>query len=217
MYIASTNAGKIKEISAAFADSGIELISLDVDFDELEDALKQEGITDMETISKAKARAALSVIENKKLEKLPVIVDDAGIYFEKLGNEPGIETKTFVKKHGGIEGVKKVIEEGDRAYFQSVVTYMDHVLAEPVSFVGRLYGKLSAKDTATDNEKGFPFNHLFIPDGADDFLYKIPLEQRKNFSHRFLAAGQLKNYGLSEIKRETEMTCEQEINKKNRV
>ncbi len=200
IYIATTNEGKINEIKSAFTDTEIELISLNIDFDEIEDELKKSGATNMIVISKAKAKSAIEVIKEKRLELLPVITDDTGIYFEKLNNEPGIETKSFIKKHGGIDGVKKVIAEGDVAYFQSVLSYIDQEMAEPVSFVGRLHGRLSPKDDWSGLEKSAPFGHLFIPDGYDDFLYKISTEQRKKFHHRFLAAQQLRQYILSKTK-----------------
>lgn len=205
IYIGTTNEGKIKEIKAAFANEEIELVPLAVDFDKLEDDLKETGTRDMAEISKAKARVAFQDILEKGGEILPVIVDDAGIYFEKLGDAPGIDSKSFVKEHGGIEGVKKLIAEGDRAYFQSVISYMDQSLSEPISFVGKVEGKLSAKDDAMEIEGGLPFNHVFIPDGYDEFVYKIPLEERANFGHRFKAAALLNEYLNKEIGKEIKL------------
>lgn len=194
MYIATTNNGKIKEISAAFSGTAVELLPLKVDFDELEDGMKNAGIKDMVLISQAKAKTAFAKIMQDGMELLPVIVDDAGIYFEKLNEAPGIDSKSFVKEHGGIEGVKKLIEEGDRAYFQSVISYMDKDFSKPLSFVGKVEGSLSAKDDAVEIEDGLPFNHVFIPDGYDNFVYQIPLGERAKFGHRFRAAEELKKY-----------------------
>ncbi len=202
-YIATTNEGKIKEIGAAFQGEDVELLPLEINFDELEDELKKEGVRDMEIISKAKARVAFQSVVERDLEVLPVIVDDTGIYFEKLGDEPGIDTKSFVKKHGGIEGLKNNIQEGDRAFFQSVISYMDQGMVEPRSFIGRVGGRLSARDDAQEIEGGFPFNHVFIPDGRDEFLYQIPIEERKKFSHRFQAAASLKEFLLEKTEKET--------------
>jgi non-canonical purine NTP pyrophosphatase (RdgB/HAM1 family) len=194
MYIATTNEGKIKEIKVAFENEDVQLIPLEIDFDEVEDGLKQKGIRDMVIISKAKAIAAFEFLKQKGKELLPVIVDDAGIFFEKLGDAPGIDSKSFVKNHGGIEGVKKLIKEGDRAYFQSVLSYMEGDLIEPKSFVGKIEGHLSSIDITTEIESGLPFNHVFIPDGHDEFMYKIPLGVRAKFNHRFKAAEQLKKF-----------------------
>lgn len=192
IYIATTNAGKIKEITAAFIDTNVELIPLEADFDELENKLKEDGIRDMLKISQAKAKEAIKYIQEKNLERFPVIVDDAGIYFEKMQDAPGIETKAFVKNQGGINGVKKLIQEGDGAYFQSIISYMDESFNEPKSFVGKLEGRLSPADNEQEIEKGLPFNHIFIPVGYNKFLYQIPLEERAKFSHRFKAVEQLK-------------------------
>jgi len=199
IYIGTSNEGKIKEIMAAFGDNEVEFLPLEVDFDELEDQMKQQGIRDMATISRAKAKTAFEFLKKNKMEPHSIIVDDAGIYFEKLGDEPGIDTKNFVKRHGGIEGVKKAIKEGDRAYFQNVISYMDDELSDPKSFVGKMEGRLSPRDDKAEIENGMPFNHVFIPDGYNEFMYKIPLEARKKFSHRFKAAKELKAYLKGEV------------------
>jgi non-canonical purine NTP pyrophosphatase (RdgB/HAM1 family) len=201
MYIATTNKGKIKEISAAFRNHDFELIPLEIDFDELEDGMKKDGVRDMVLISKEKAKSAFEFLKQNNKELFPVIVDDAGIYFEKLGDQPGVDTKSFFRSQGGINGIKKVIKEGDRAYFQSVISIMNSSLSEPKSFVGKVEGKLSLNDSATEIEDGLPFNHVFIPDGYDDFMYKISLEEREKFNHRFKAVALLKEY-LQEEKNE---------------
>lgn len=193
-YIATTNEGKIKEIKSALESAGIELISLDVDFDQLEDELKKNNCRDMVEISKAKAIEVIRQISDKNLEVLPVITDDAGIYFERLGDLPGIDTKTFVKQNGGIDGIKKMINEGERAYFQNVISYFSQDMKEPATFMGRVDGKLSALDNSIEIEKGFPFNHIFKPDGDNRFMFQIPLSERVNFSHRLKAAQKLNQY-----------------------
>ena len=200
LYIATTNQGKIKEIRAALG--GSELIPLEIDFDDLESDLMRHGVSDMVTVSKAKAVAAFDNMKQQGLEEFPVIVDDAGIYLERLGGAPGIGTKDFVRNYGGLTGVKETVVEGESAYFQNVLSYMDGRLEKPKSFLGKVGGHLSVKDDAAEIEKGFPLNHLFIPDGYGDFMYKIPLYERLKFSHRFRAAVLLGEY-LESLENET--------------
>lgn len=168
IHLATTNPGKVKEFRAALEGRDIELLPTKLDIPELD-------TNDMVEVSKDKARQAFLQL------KAPVLVDDAGIYIEKYGDFPGTKTKDI-----GIEGVLPKISEGDRAYFQSVVTYMDEQLSEPVSFVGKVEGILSLKDStpSTEREAGLPFNHLFIPEGKDQFMYQIPLSERMSFNHR---------------------------------
>ncbi|MFA6100154.1 MAG: non-canonical purine NTP pyrophosphatase [Patescibacteria group bacterium] len=199
IYVATTNEGKLKEIRAGLDSLNAELIPLGVETDEVEEALKKEGVRDMVAISQAKAREAQKFIKEKGLEAHPVIVDDAGIYFADRIDFPGIDSKSYIKQVG-LEGAKAEIQEGSKAYFQSVVSLADGDSVE--SFVGRVNGTLSKNDTATETEKGFPFNHLFIPEGEARFLYQIPIEERKGFSHRMKALAELRDHLKERLEQE---------------
>ena len=67
-------------------------------------------------------------------------------------------------------------------------------LIRPESFIGRINGHLSIKGNFSEIEKGFPFNHFFIPEGRSEFMAEIPLEQRINYNHRMKAAHELREY-----------------------
>lgn len=172
IYLATTNQGKIKEFNEAFKDLDIELLSADLHLHEYQ-------TDDMEAVSKHKVLQAFEQL------KAAVVVDDSGIYFEKYKNFPGVYSKP-VMDNLGFDGVKKLIEEGDRAYFQTVISYMSPDLDEPVSFIGKHYGRLSLADSQFEKEQGFPYNHLFKPDGEDRFFYQIPIVERKNQRTRAL-------------------------------
>lgn len=180
VYLTTTNEGKIKEITAALVGSGIELMPT-----KLEEIMEPQ-IVSMGEISRYKAKQAYDLLLKSGIEKPAVLVDDAGIYFEKYNEFPGVMSK-YIMEGIGMDGVKNLIAEGDKAYFQAVLSYMDETMKEPVSFVGKSEGTLSLKDNNLDLEGGLPYNHLFIPTGHDKFAYQIPTEER-SYNHRMKAA-----------------------------
>jgi non-canonical purine NTP pyrophosphatase (RdgB/HAM1 family) len=187
VYLATTNEGKIKEITAALVGGGIELMPI-----KLDDIIEPQS-NDMVEVSKSKARQAFELLKKSNVENPAVLVDDAGIYFEKYNEFPGVMTK-YLMDGVGIEGVKKLFTEGDRAHFQTVLSYMDETLSEPVSFIGTSEGHLSLTDNNLDLESGLPYNHLFIYDTCADFVYKMSVEERSEFNHRMRAARKFMEY-----------------------
>ncbi len=177
--IATTNLGKIREIQYCLGDHfEIEPIMID---------LIEPQNSDMIEVSKSKARQAFEMIGE------PILVDDSGIYFEKYNQFPGVYSKMLVDGVG-IKGIKCLVQDGDKAFFQTVISYMDETLKLPESFIGKSTGRLDLSDASLDLEQGFPYNHLFKPDGYDQFIYQIPMDQRMNFGNRMKAASQLKEY-----------------------
>jgi XTP/dITP diphosphohydrolase len=166
IYFATTNAGKIKEFQEALKDVDIELIPVDVHMEEYQ-------TDDMEAISRHKVMQVFEQLQDA------VVVDDSGIYFDKYKNFPGVYAKPIIENLG-FDGIKKLIDEGDGAYFQTVISYMAPGLSEPICFIGKHHGTLSLQDSTDTKEIGFPYNHLFKPLDDERFLYQIPIEERRN-------------------------------------
>lgn len=181
VFVATTNEGKLKEFRAVFEGSGIALEPIEIKFNELQ-------VDDIEKISKDKAVQAFGV------SKKPIFVDDVGIYIDKYKNFPGINAKQ-VAASLGVDGIKRLIDEGDKAHFIIVLSYMDEMLESPKTFIGKTTGKLSLGFNG-QGEVGFPFNQLFVPDGESKFVCEIAIQERARFSHRMKAAEELKKYLL---------------------
>ncbi|MCL5099886.1 MAG: hypothetical protein M1158_02060 [Candidatus Marsarchaeota archaeon] len=182
IFVATTNEGKLKEFREAFGGSGIEIEPLSIKFNELQQ-------DDLQKVSQQKALDAFGQI------KKPILVDDSGIYIDRYNNFPGTNTKQIIEGLG-IEGIKRLIDEGDRAHFFTILSYMDESSDVPVTFTGEAYGRLSLKYNG-GGETGFPFNQLFIPDGDSRFVCEIPVGERIKFSHRMKAASKFKEYILT--------------------
>jgi non-canonical purine NTP pyrophosphatase (RdgB/HAM1 family) len=125
-----------------------------------------------------KAKKAWEILQKQ------LLVDDAAIYFEKYHKFPGTMTK-FVAEGIGFDGLKRLIDEGDRATFLLYIVYMESADQYHV-FEGKCSGKLVKPDEFTGNPS-LPFDVFFVPDGADvtyadmrsdqshysDFYYRI--------------------------------------------
>jgi XTP/dITP diphosphohydrolase len=66
----------------------------------------------------------------------PVVVDDTGIFFEAFNEFPGALSK-FLYQGVGMKGMKGMFTEVENkhAHFQTVLTYMDETLSEPMQFI----------------------------------------------------------------------------------
>ena len=115
---------------------------------------------------------------------LPIVVEDAGIFFKSYCNFPGLNTKWIIKTIG-YQGILKLLEGGDRsAYFRSVVSYCSPGNS-PVSFEGRVEGRISDRVVTGDIEC-MDYDRVFIPDGYDK-EFALIMNIKRNISHRKIA------------------------------
>ena len=77
----------------------------------------------------------------KKLKK-PVFVDDTGIYFSDYADFPGTMTK-FVVNSLKLEGIMRLIDEGSKAFFRTLVGFTDG--KKTIICEGKLEGQLTKK------------------------------------------------------------------------
>jgi len=104
------NKSKLEEASKIANEYGIQVIGKKIKLPELMTPNEEEIIIE-------KAKYAFEKI------KKPLIVDDAGIYFEAYPNFPGAFTK-FIIKLLGFEGIFKLLEGKDKkAYFQCTIGF----------------------------------------------------------------------------------------------
>lgn len=111
---------------------------------------------DQKAVAIDKARQAWNFL------KKPVLVDDAGIYFEKYRDFPGVFTK-FVYRGLGREGLLKLVNPGDKAYFRlSMVFWYAPDLYQ--DFVGECKGYIIDQTKFTAGEQS-PYDMMFAPEG----------------------------------------------------
>lgn len=134
---------------------------------------------DQRAVAVDKARQAWDYLQK------PVLVDDAGIYFEKYRDFPGVLTK-FVYRGIGIEGLCKLTEPGDKATFRlSMVYYYGPETYEV--FVGECPGHIIHQEHFVTGEYS-PYDQIFAPEGRKEtFAELLQSGQAEQYHYRIHA------------------------------
>jgi XTP/dITP diphosphohydrolase len=110
----------------------------------------------------------------------PVIVEDDGLFIDRLNGFPG-QYSSYVFKTIGNMGILKLLENSTfrNACFRCVFAFNDG--KNSTSFVGETKGKISYKIT----EGGWGYDPIFIPDSLDVTFGILQIANKKRFfSHR---------------------------------
>ena len=192
LLIATTNKGKIRELSEFLSDLPLELVSF-ADVGITDDA-DETGTTFLEN-SQLKARFY------SKKSGLPAVADDGGLLITALGGAPGVKSRRWLGYEATdeelIEHMKKVSrdlpDDNRQAFFETVVT-----VALPDGTVDSSTGKLEgiiAKEPSFKLEQGYPYRSFFFIPQLNRFYFEDELtsEEMKLYHHRYKAVEQLKN------------------------
>lgn len=174
LYFATTNAFKLNQAKEVF-DGIFEIEGVKLDLIEIQ-------TLDQELISKHKAKQAFDIL------KQPVIVDDAGIFIEKYNEFPGILT-AYVCKGLGIDNITSLFNDGDKAQFRSIITYID--CEKEITVSGNVDGILIKKDVCEIDQKNM-FGSLFKIPEINKFMCELNEDETKEYSHRGRALKKLK-------------------------
>jgi len=129
--------------------------------------------------------AESSVIDAFKKAKLPIIVEDAGLFVDALGGFPG-PYAAYVYKTISNEGLLRLMErvEDRRARFQSVIAYFSKELKSPVCFDGEVVGEITREERKGEGNSGFGFDPVFKPAGSSRTFAEMSTVEKNRFSHR---------------------------------
>lgn len=176
IVMASSNAGKIREIARLLEGLGIEVV-----------AQTEFGVDD--AIEDGDTFAANSLIKARHAAQatgLPAIADDSGLSVDALGGAPGVYSARYAGKHGddeanndkvlaALEGIK------DRgAAFHCVATYVEP-RGEPLVAEGVWRGEILH---ARQGEGGFGYDPLFLVPDAGMSSAELSAEEKNARSHR---------------------------------
>ena len=124
--------------------------------------------------------ARYAVLENYKLFKKPVLVEDAGLFIEALNGFPG-PYSSYVYKTIGVNGILKLMEGVDnrRAYFMSVAA----IVYEPFFIIetARVEGVITKEPRGSG---GFGFDPIFVPRGSKKTFAEMSIDEKNMYSHR---------------------------------
>ncbi len=183
LIFATWNEWKFKEVRKHISPK-IELIWKSVDLDEFQ-------TDDLLAISQNKAKQAFQMV------KAPVVVDDTAIYFNAYKNFPWVFAK-FMYKSLWATWFQRLFHDikDTSGRFETVLSYMDETLEQPLSFVGHTKWKFDFSNISDGKHYSLPYNYIFIPNGMTTSVAKDYDTWLSKYSHRMKATIELNNYLL---------------------
>lgn len=174
LTVLTGNTKKFVEIQESLGRHGIIAQRQDAYIDEIQDL-------DVSVVVRDKALKAYEAVDG------PVLVDDSGIYFERYNSFPGVYSKNIFQGVG-YNGLRRLIDDGDRAYFQCFISYMDDQLDVPVVFDATYVGQLRFPvECDYDAQPEMPYASLFFPDDGAGKSMEAMTPQERSADHRHSA------------------------------
>ncbi len=176
VFFATGNIHKFNEARTILSGYGIAVGMLKLKGDEIQ----SESLKEI---------ASKSVQNAYNCVKLPIFVEDAGLFIEELSGFPG-PYAAYVYKTIHNNGILKLMAEAKnrKAKFQSVIAYCDDKTpCEPVCFDGESNGTITNAECKAEGNSGFGFDPVFRPDGSSKTFAEMTLAEKNGFSHRAMA------------------------------
>ncbi|MEP7070105.1 MAG: RdgB/HAM1 family non-canonical purine NTP pyrophosphatase [Usitatibacter sp.] len=182
VVIASSNPGKLRELSALLGPLGIEAVPQS-DFAVPE--AEEPHFTFLEN-ALAKARHAAN------MTGLPALADDSGLCVPALFGEPGVHSAYYAGKEGGREerdarNNAKLVEQlraaGDRSAFYYCVLVLVRNADDPTPIVadGTWHGEIVLEPRGAN---GFGYDPYFLVKGGSLTAAELPTAEKNRASHR---------------------------------
>lgn len=191
ILIATTNKGKLKEISNFLKDLPVEIVSLsDIG---ISDDIEETGKT-YEENSRAKA------LFYAKKSNLPAVSDDGGLEIVAFGGAPGLKSRRWLGKDSTEEDIinhmikvaKELPNNNRKAFFKTVISF-----ALPNGKVWSVTGEIEgiiAKKPYLKLLKGYPYRSFFYLPRLKKYYHEqeLTINEQKLYNHRYIALQKLK-------------------------
>ena len=176
VFFATGNINKFNEVRSILSQQGIAVGMLKLKGDEIQS----------ENLKEIAQKSALNAYRRCRL---PIFVEDAGLFIEALNGFPGPYAAYVYHtiRNGGILKLMEVIK--DRcAKFQSIIAYCDNQNScEPICFDGESKGAITLAERIEHGKSGFGFDPIFQPDGSAKTFAEMTIEEKNGYSHRAAA------------------------------
>jgi len=187
IVVATSNRGKLREISDILSDFSIKAYSELIEpFEIVEDG------NDFKENALIKARA---VFDSLGRDDLLVLADDSGISVPLLGGEPGLYSARYAGSGASdkenLELLIKNIKSRDVQRTEAFYSCAIALVSKNMEYVthGFMYGSVIVSPRG---DNGFGYDPVFIPKGFEKTLGEIDSEVKKSFSHRGKALSRMK-------------------------
>lgn len=174
---ATSNKGKVKELAAALANAGFDVVDL-----------AGAGAADVpdpeETGATFVENALLKARYYHEATGLVAIADDSGIEVDVLGGRPGVYSARYApteaERNARLLGELEGVPSSERtARFVCALALVGENLAE--TFVGTCEGRIRHTPAGTN---GFGYDPIFTPEGETRSFAEMAPEEKAAVSHR---------------------------------
>lgn len=184
IIVATSNAGKIREIKKIFSDESVEILSMgevgiNIEIEENGTTFEENSLIKARTISKLTGEISLA--------------DDSGLCVDALGGAPGIYSARYAGENATDgERIEKLLHElsdaRDRnAKFVSAISVVFPNGLE-LTACGEVKGKI-AKEVFGDG--GFGYDPVFISDELGKTFGEATVDEKNEISHRARAINKM--------------------------
>jgi XTP/dITP diphosphohydrolase len=191
LLIATTNKGKLRELSELLSDLPLQFVSL-----------SDVGITDEpeENGNDYKENSRIKALYYSKESGLPAVADDGGLEIAALGGAPGLKSHRWLgpqtTEEDLISHMKKVAKElpdnNCKAFFK-VVLSLGFPDGRVTSFSGKIEGVIT-REPFFKYEPGYPYRSFFFIPALNKYYFEDELtpDELMKYNHRYKAAQKLK-------------------------
>ncbi len=180
--LVTSNLNKVREFKAILGDK--------VKINHIQREYKELRSDNPEEIAEESAKRLAEEL------KIPVVVEDSGLFIKALSDFPGT-CSSYIHKRIGLRGILKLMEgiEGRACYYRSAVAYCEPGKS-PMSFFGEENGSIAKE---IKGNYGFGHDPIFIPQGSEKTYGEIKnCEGLKRF--RKIAVEKLRDWLLKKEK-----------------
>lgn len=182
LVFATRNVNKVTELNAQ-VEGLFHMVTLD-DIGHCEELAE-----DFETLEENARQKAVFIFEKYGFN---CFSEDTGLEINVLDGRPGVHTAHYSGSRDNLQNIQKVLSEmkgkSERsARFRTVIYLI--LDGKHHSFEGIVRGRIA--EQVSEGTQGFGYDPIFIPEGFDQTFADLPLETKKNISHRARAVRQL--------------------------
>ena len=177
LLVATTNAGKVRELAEALGELGLEVVDLDAAGVAHLPAPDETGATFHEN-------ALIKARFYHEASGLLTVADDSGLEVAILGGRPGLHSARYAATDE--ERIARLLGELDgvpsterTARFVCALSLVGENLAE--TFTGACEGSIRHIPAGTN---GFGFDPVFVPDGESRSFAEMSSAEKAAISHR---------------------------------
>ncbi len=174
LVFATSNASKLREARMLL---GFDVVSRRMELDEVQSIHTEE-------VAAHKALQAYGKL------KVPVMVEDTGLYINGLNGFPGALVK-WLAAGMGYERICRIVDlcEDRSAYAETCVAFYDGKRVR--TFIGRISGSIAASPRG---DRNFGWDYIFIPKGYTKTFAEMSLKEKNGISMRRAAFAKLRRF-----------------------